>query len=40
MLYIRVHKQITSSLLNGSPDVELTHRYFTSGRFNKEQDFV
>ena len=40
MLYIRVHKQITSSLLNGSPDVELTHWYFTSGRFNKEQDFV
>ena len=40
MLYIRVHKQITSSLLNGSPDIELTHQYFISGRFNEEQDFV
>ena len=39
-LYITVQKQITSALLNGSPDVDLTYWYFRSGKFNEEQNFV
>ena len=35
-LYIKVHKQITGSLLNGSPDVELTYYYFMSGKYAEE----
>ena len=36
-LYINLHKQITSSLLNGSPYVEMTYDYIISGKFNEEE---
>ena len=36
-LYIKLHKQITSSLLNGSPYVETTYNYIVSGRLNEEE---
>ena len=39
-LYIKLHKQITSSLLNGSPDIELTHHNFISGKYNEEYELV
>ena len=39
-LYIKLHKQITSSLHNGSPDIELTYRYFMSGKYNEELKLV
>ena len=39
-LHINVHKQITSSLLNGSPDIELTHHYIMSGKYNEELELV
>ena len=39
-LYIKLHKQITSSLLNGSHDIELTYHYFMSGKFHEEIDLV
>ena len=39
-LYIKVHKQITSSLLNGSPDIELTYHYIRSGKYDKERKLV
>ena len=35
-LYIKQHKQITSSLLNGSPDIELTYHYYMSGKDDEE----
>ena len=31
-LNIKLHKQITSSLLNGSTDIQLTYHYITSGK--------
>ena len=37
-LDIKLHKQITSSLLNGSPDIELTYRYIMSGKSNEERE--
>ena len=40
MLYIKLHKQITSSLLNGSPDIELTYHYIRSGKFDEEHELV
>ena len=39
-LYVKLHKQITSSLLNGSPDIELNYHYFTSGKHNEELELI
>ena len=39
-LCIKLHKQITSSLLNGSPDIELTYHYIMSGKYHEEVDLV
>ena len=39
-LHIKLHKQITSSLLNGSPDIELTYHYIMSGKYNEEEELV
>ena len=39
-LYIKRHKQITSSLLNGSPDIELTYHYIRSGKYNEEEELM
>ena len=39
-LYIKLHKQITSSLLNGSPDIELTYHYIMSGKYDEEEELV
>ena len=39
-LYIKQHKQITASLLSGSPDIELTYHYFMSGKYNQEEELV
>ena len=39
-LRFKLHKQITSSLLNGSPDIELTYHYFMSGKFDEEIELV
>ena len=39
-LLIELHKQITHSLLNGSPDVELAYHYFRSGKYVEEVNLV
>ena len=39
-LCIKIHKQITSSLLNGSPDIELTYHYIRSGKYDEEEELV
>ena len=39
-LRIKQHKQITSSLLNGSPDIELTYHYIRSGKYDEEIKLV
>ena len=39
-LHIKLHKQITGSLFNGSPDVELTYHYLMSGKFDEEHLLV
>ena len=39
-LYIKRHKQITSSLLNGSPDIKLTYHYIMSGKYDEEFELV
>ena len=39
-LYIKQHKQITSSLLNGSSDIELTYHYIMSGKYYEERELV
>ena len=39
-LHIKLHKQITSSLLNGSPDIELTYHYFMSGKYDEEVELI
>ena len=39
-LCIKLHKQITSSLLNGSHDIELTYHYIRSGKYNEEEELV
>ena len=39
-LNIKIHKQITSSLQNGSPDVELTYHYIMSGKYDEEEELV
>ena len=38
-LVVKIHKQITNSLLTGSPDLEL-FRYIISGRFDEEEDIL
>ena len=39
-LNIKHHKQITSSLLNGSPDIELTYHYIRSGKYDEESELL
>ena len=39
-LFIKEHKQITSSLLNGSPDIELTYHYCMSDKHIEEMELV
>ena len=39
-LRIKQCKQITSSLLNGSPDIELTYHYIRSGKYEEERELV
>ena len=36
----KLHKQITSSLLNGSPDIELTYHYLKSQKHNEEVELA
>ena len=38
--YVKVHKQIIGSLLNGPPDIELTYHYFMSGKCDEEYVLV
>ena len=38
--FIKQHKQITSSLLNGSPDIELTYHYYMSGKYVEDMVLV
>ena len=39
-LFIELHEQITNSLLNGSPNVELTYHYIMSGKFDEKFELV
>ena len=39
-LYIKLHKQITSSLLNESPSIMETYKYIINDEINKELDMV
>ena len=39
-LYVKQHNEITSSLNNGSPDIELTYHYFMSGKCYEEVELV
>ena len=39
-LYIKLHKQISSSLLNGSPDTESTYRDIMNGKYGEEEASV
>ena len=39
-LDIKLHKQITSSLHNGSPDIELTYHYYKSGKYGEDLELV
>ena len=39
-LHVNLHKRITSSLQNGSPDIELTYHYILFGKFTEEYDLV
>ena len=39
-LLIKQHKQITSSLHNGSPDIKLTYHYFMSDQCSEELELV
>ena len=38
--YIKLHKQITASLLNGSPEIEQTYHYFMSGEYDEEGELL
>ena len=38
--FVKLYKRITSSLLNGLPDIEMTYGYFKSFQFNEEHDLV
>ena len=39
-LYIKQHNKITTSLHNGSPDIELTYHYFMSGKEREDHELV
>ena len=39
-LHIKLCKQISDSLLNGSPDIELTYHYFMSGKYDEELELL
>ena len=39
-IHIEFLKQITSALMNGSPDIELTYNYFTSNKCSEDVDLV
>ena len=39
-LFVKERKQITDSLLSGSPDTELTYQYFKSGKYDEELELV
>ena len=39
-LLITLHKQITSSLHNGSSDIEHTYHYLTSGKYDEEEELM
>ena len=39
-LFIKQHKQITSSLQNGSPDIELAYHYFMSNKYCEDLKLV
>jgi len=39
-LYIKIHEEINRSLLNGSPDIELTYHYIMSGKFDEEEELI
>ena len=38
--YNKLHKEITNSLLKGSPDIELTYHYYMSGKCKEETTLV
>ena len=38
--YIKQHNKITTSLHNGSPDIELTYHYYRSGKCDEEQKLL
>ena len=39
-IYIEFLKRITSALMNGSPDIELTYNYFKSDKYLEDLDLV
>ena len=39
-LFVKRHSEITSSLQNGSPDIELIYHYFSSGKDTEEEELV
>ena len=39
-LHIKQHDKITTSLRNGSPDIELTYHYFCSGKCSEEVELL
>ena len=39
-LHVKQHDKITTSLHNGSPDIELYYHYCMSGKFNEEEELV
>ena len=39
-LFIKQHNKITSSIHNGSPDIEVTYHYFMSGKCDEEVELV
>ena len=38
--YVKLHKQITSSLLTGSPDIEQTYHYILSDKINEDKELM
>ena len=39
-LHIKNLKQIISALINGSPAIELTYRYFTSDEYREDEELL
>ena len=39
-LYVKLHKRITTSFRNGLHDIEQTHHYIRSGKFNEELNTI